>query len=130
MHWHLVLISVYRYFAPLVRTSCVFTRLLHVLRDGPLEKWWRGGGGGSISNLYDHFFKIFCLCRFFFYWSLARILLFFQDIFQDIKIFSGRKKRVKKIFRTNITLIKVQNTFSPARFLFLLLPPPPLPSLF
>jgi hypothetical protein len=26
-----------------VRTSCVFTRLLHVLRDGPLEKWWGRG---------------------------------------------------------------------------------------
>ena len=30
--------SIYRYYWTLVRTSCVFTRLLHVLRDGPLEK--------------------------------------------------------------------------------------------
>ena len=27
-----------------------------------------------------------------------------ENIFQDIKIFSGLKKRVKKIFRTNISL--------------------------
>jgi hypothetical protein len=57
-----------------------------LIRDGPLEKWW-GGGEGDISNLYDYFFKIFCLCR-----------LFFFLIIPCSNFFRSLKKRVKKFF--------------------------------
>ena len=37
------------------------------IRDGPLEKWW---GGGGIFSLHEFFFFAHCLCRiFFFRWT-------------------------------------------------------------
>ena len=36
------------------------------IRDGPLEKLWRGGGGGGIFEPQDFFFVIKFLVRIFF----------------------------------------------------------------
>ena len=66
--------------------------------------------------MYDHFFKLFaCVDNFFFTNPLLELASGggggVEKIFQD-KNFFRTKKRVKKIFRANISLVKVQNTFS------------------
>ena len=75
-----------------------------LLRDGPLEKWWGGDPFPTCTIIF--FFTNPLGLEFYF------LNLILEIIFQDIKIVSGHKKGVKKIFRTNISLVKVQNTFS------------------